>query len=312
MHNHLLNVLFTRIIFAAMVACAATQVHAWGCDGHQIVAQIARKQLTAKALEQADRLLRNNPMDDDLSRFCASQGLSRFVDASTWADDVRETSQFAKSAPLHFIDIPRADTSGNVAASCPVDGCVTKAIAEEIATLKNSSASGPDKANALRFLIHFMGDLHQPLHCADNNDRGGNCVMVKRVTSSSNAKKKLHSVWDTAFVQQVMNGRSVRTTATGLSNQFSSEIGTWKSGAVNLDAWALESHKVAEDVSYGKLPGGIPIETPANPPIDKCPVPAKPTITLNAPYRTAAKNAIAPRLAMAGTRLAMVLNEVWP
>lgn len=303
---------FACVSLIAIIASAPTRVHGWGCDGHQIVAQIARKQLNATALDQADKLLRNDPIDNGLIRFCGSNNLSRFVDASTWADDVRETTTFSHTRSWHFIDIPRADTSGNVGASCPTEGCVTKAITDEIATLKSTSASGTEKANALRFLIHFMGDIHQPLHCADNNDRGGNCVMVKRVTSSSTTKKKLHSVWDTAFVQQVMAGRTVKTTATSLSNEFSSEISTWKSAGVNLDAWALESHKLAEDVTYGKLPTAIPVEAPAHPPIETCPVPAKPTISLNAAYRKASKDAIAPQLAKAGSRLAMVLNDVWP
>lgn len=312
MDNGMVVTRLARISLAVIILAAAAQAHAYGCEGHQIVAQIARKQLNPRALDQADRLLRTHPIDPGLSRFCSAQGLSRFVDASTWADDVRNTPALANTAPWHFIDIPRADTSGNVAASCPVEGCVTKAINEEIATLKSSSASGADKANALRFLIHFMADIHQPLHCADNNDRGGNCVMLKKVAASSTTKTKLHSAWDTGFVQQAMNGRSVKTTANDLSSQFASQISTWKAGGVNLDAWALDSHKLANDVSYGKLPVPIPVETPANPPIDKCPVPAKPAINVNAAYRSAAKAAIPPQLAMAGTRLAMVLNDVWP
>src|SRR5262249_7156760 len=158
-----------------IIALTPTRSHAWGCEGHQTVALIARQQLSDNARAQIDKLLRNNPIDPQLHRFCKSQGLTRFADASTWADDVRNTSKGAKTAGWHSLDTPRGASRDQVPGFCPTDGCVTKAIAEQVDVLK-SNAKGKKKADALRFMIHFVGDVHQPLHCTTNSDRGGNCV----------------------------------------------------------------------------------------------------------------------------------------
>ena len=286
-------------------------VHAWGCEGHQIVATIAGSQLTPNARAQINKLLKNNPIAPQLKRFCKSKGLTNMQDGATWADDVKKSNG---TADEHFIDIPRTDTSGNVAAACQSKGkCITTAMSSNLDKLKSSSSSAKEKADALRYLLHYAGDIQQPLHCADNNDRGGNCVLVSAVTPSSKAKEAMHSAWDTAFVRSIMNGRSVTATATALSKKLKTDIATWKSGSVDVDAWALEAHKIAEDVAYEKLPGGGPkAEPPADPPVDTCPVPPQPAIPLDAAYRNDAKAVIAEQLAKGGARLALMLNSVWP
>jgi hypothetical protein len=95
--------------------------------------------------------------------------------------------------------------------------------------------------------------------------------------------------------------------------QFESEIASLKSGNVDVDAWALESHQIAEDVAYRKLPGGGPEpEQPADPPVTACPSPPGPTFKLDAGYRNAAQTTIPEQLARGGARLALLLNSVWP
>jgi len=304
---------------SALIACVWTgflavpsAIHAWGCEGHQIVAAIAAGQLTANARAQVNKLLKNNPIDPHLKRFCNPHGLTNMQDGATWADDIKKSNGTDEE---HYIDIPRTDTSGDVEASCPSSGkCITQAIDRNLATLKSSSSSDKEKAAALRYLIHYGGDLHQPLHCADNNDIGGNCVLVSAVTPSSKTEEKLHSVWDTAFVRALLNGSSVNATATALSQKFKTDIATWKSGSVDVDAWALETHKIAEAVTYKKLPGGGPkVEPPVHPQVKVCPFPpTDPTISLDASYRSNAKMTIAEQLAKGGARLALLLNSVWP
>ncbi|HEX4964712.1 MAG TPA: S1/P1 nuclease [Thermoanaerobaculia bacterium] len=299
-----------------LIACAwggflavPPAIHAWGCEGHQIVATIAGSQLTPNARAQVNKLLKNNPIDPQLKRFCKSKGLTNMQDGATWADDIRTSNGTAEE---HFVDIPRADTSGNVVAACP-DKCITKAMSSNLDKLKSSSSSDKEKADALRYLLHYAGDIHQPLHCADNNDRGGNCVLVRAVTPQSKVTEPMHSAWDKEFVRAIMNGGPVTATATALSKKFKTDIATWKSGSVDVDAWALESHKIAEDIAYEKLPGGGPKAEPsANPPVKVCPEPAKPAIQLNAAYRDAAQTVIPEQLAKGGARLALMLNSVWP
>jgi len=283
--------------------------HAWGCQGHQIVATIARGRLTPHARAQVDALLRNNPIDPSLKRFCNPKGLSRMQDGATWADDVKKSNGTDRE---HFVDVPRTDSTGDLAAACPGDQCITRAVAKNMDVLKSGAASGAQKADALRYLLHYAGDLHQPLHCIDNNDRGGNCVPVRGVKPPSKAKEPLHSAWDKEFVQQVMNGRSLKTASSGLAGDFAADIDGWAADDVDVDAWALETHDLGED-AYVKLPGGGPAaEPPVSPPITECPKPDPDPIVLDAAYRDAAAATVAQQLAKGGARLAVLLNSVWP
>jgi hypothetical protein len=295
-------------IFIASLALAS-RAHAWGCEGHQIVALIARGELAPRVRDRVDRLLAEQPIERGLDRFCDDPGLGRFVDASTWADDVREAPRYAHTDAWHFLNLPRAEPGGDVAKACPKAGCVTRAIRSAIETLQKRNAKAAARADALRFLIHFAGDLHQPLHAADNNDRGGNCVLVDRVVGSSRERVKLHAAWDGAFVRQLMNGRSLRVTASDLASRHAGAIASARSLPIDVERWARESHRMAESIAYGKLPTPIPIEPPARPPIARCPTPAKPAIHLNAAYRSAARDAIGAQLALAGARLARLLDS---
>src|SRR5947209_798904 len=161
------------IIFMACVPKA----HAWGCRGHQAIAYLAEKHLTPEARQMVDTLLRDNPIDPQLKRYCGNVGLDARADAATWADDYR--SLHPDTGSWHFIDIPLGDKSSRVAKFCGAGGCVTQAIEQQLAILKDQTAPSENRAAALRFLIHFVGDLHQPLHATTNDDRGGNCVPVK-------------------------------------------------------------------------------------------------------------------------------------
>src|SRR5262244_1504473 len=123
-------------VCAGFLALPAT-LHAWGCEGHQIVATIAAGQLTPNARAQVNKLLKNNPIDPQLQRFCKPQGLTNMQDGATWADDVKKSNGTAEE---HFIDIPRTDTSGDVAAACP-DKCITEAMSRNLDTLQSSASS---------------------------------------------------------------------------------------------------------------------------------------------------------------------------
>src|SRR5262249_16683826 len=193
---------------------AAPLAQAWGCKGHQTVALIAEKHLSPEAKQFVESVLKAHPIDPALKRWCGNATSDQMVDAATWADDVR--NQY-KNGPQHYIDIPRtakrSDTP-SLAPFCEPEGCVTEAITIRIAILKDKSADAAKRADALRFLIHFVGDLHQPLHGVDNNDHGGNCVPVQffRVAPELNTRRpedhdyspNLHSVWDTYIVERDM------------------------------------------------------------------------------------------------------------
>jgi len=162
-----------------LLVCAALvnspQAFAWGCEGHQTVALIAKQNLNARALAKVNQILTANPVDPSLPRFCQPVATDPMEDASTWADDYRKGHP--ETGDWHFIDIPRCAAKGSYTCE-PVKSCVTVALAEQIKILQDSSSDPGVQANALRFIIHFAGDIHQPLHATTNNDRGGNCVPI--------------------------------------------------------------------------------------------------------------------------------------
>ena len=160
----------------ALLTCATPSANAWGCKGHQTVALIAENHLTPEARQLVQKLLGENPIDPKLKRWCGNATTDLMVDASTWPDDVRNER---KNGPWHYIDIPRGKQKGELSEYCGAEGCVTRAIEEQRAILKDKSADPLKRAEALRYIIHFVGDMHQPLHAINNADNGGNCVAVK-------------------------------------------------------------------------------------------------------------------------------------
>ena len=144
----------------------APAASAWGCRGHQTVAFLAEKHLTPEAKQMFQALLTDNPIDPQLKRFCGNTQTDVFADAATWADD--ERTKAPNTAPWHFIDIPLGAKRNQVHESCGSTGCVTQAIVDQLAILNDKTAAAADRASALRFIIHFVGDLHQPLHATTN------------------------------------------------------------------------------------------------------------------------------------------------
>jgi len=328
----------TSLLWAALLA--PTDAHAWGCAGHQTVALIAQSQLSSAARAKADSLLKDNPIRMTMTkqgqplklrRLCPSP-LGAFVDASTWPDDIRakENKPFDKwhSADWHFLDIPRGAARDRVPTFCPNDGCVTQAIRDQVAILQ-SDASNRKKADALRFLIHFVGDIHQPLHCTTNSDRGGNCVPVKYLDRQGHLEAgKLHAAWDTNMIEAdpVYPGvPKLKGFATALTTEFQAQIPTWKSAGAKIDAmqataedWAWDSHQLAESTAYGKLPTQIPVE-PERGQLASCVVNGEDISKrmaqfheqLEQPYESAADPVIHEQLTKAGIRLALILNAIW-
>ncbi|HEX3371119.1 MAG TPA: S1/P1 nuclease, partial [Candidatus Acidoferrales bacterium] len=226
-----------------------SEARAWGCEGHRVVALLAEKHLSPRALAMAKKILSDTPIDPSLSRYCKEVSPDPLIDASTWPDDMRTLRP--ETAPWHYVDIPLGTTHRNVEKFCdPKEGCVTRAIREELAVLRSANSSPKDRADALRFLIHFVGDLHQPLHAATNNDAGGNCVPVtffKLAPELRNPQMEiyspnLHGVWDTNILEKATKGKTVDEVAADLDISFSKKIAGWQKNPSNLDAWAWESY----------------------------------------------------------------------
>ena len=313
------------------------KIWAWGCTGHQVVAYIASQNLNPTATAKVADLL-SDVTYGDFRRYCAATKLGNMEFYATWADDARDDS----NAAWHFWDIPLADKTGKMPAFCDGTGCVVSALKAQIAILQDASADRVKRQQALMFVIHFMGDEHQPLHVVDNGDRGGNCVPVsfeltgfnhttsegkdKNGNPSGSYSPNLHSIWDTSIIE-TMTGVEDKTDRDKLTQAFADSVATTykstirlaKSKHVNFDTdietWAIATHKLAGPKAYNKLPAAIPVD-PHPAMLASCLGVSSKFAPLNevaaAPYIGSAKPVIRRQLALAGGRLAAVLNTVWP
>ena len=140
----------------------------WWDLGHRTVALVAETRLLPRTREAVRDLL----------------GGQSLADASVWADNIRQYRHDAD--PLHYVNVPLAAAEYDSLRDCPNGRCIVAAIAADRRVLANPAASPLDRAEALRFLIHFLGDLHQPLHTTDDGDRGGNLRPVYLAGDSTN------------------------------------------------------------------------------------------------------------------------------
>jgi hypothetical protein len=189
-----------------------------------------------------------------------------------------------KSACFGF---PAADP---VASQGPAHDCIVNKVSEFTAELANPATPAAERLLALKFLIHFVGDMHQPLHDVDNHDKGGNCVLL---SLGGPRTVNLHTYWDTTVVQGL--GDDPQAVADTLTRRITPENkATWEKG--DPQAWALESFNIARTAVYtiGSQPG--------------CTLDPSP-LSLPPGYDAAARETVSTQLEKAGVRLAAVLNR---
>jgi nuclease S1 len=279
----------------ALLLCPIA-ARAWGPDGHKIVAVIAADNLTPAAKSHV------------ASIFGVSANKSAIATAMEEAsnrpdNEFREEDDSTKR--WHFIDICLQDRRADVQARCPGGKCATAKIDEYSKRLKDGNYDQWGAAGDLAFLIHFVGDIHQPLHAANDADRGGNCVPVESRSRETN----LHAVWDTTVVRgleyDIDSGRP-ETTAHKLERTYSAEkdADSW----IAADDIAWESNQIARSDIYVALQ--IPIE-PCQPTVNACLNPVGHPVELDSSYLDHADTIAGHQLAKAGFRLASLLNVIW-
>jgi nuclease S1 len=272
------------ILVLTVTLCPIRSALTWGDTGHRIVCEIAFQELTGTAHQRVKQLIR---VDGEFSRFS---------DACTWPDHPR------KRADEHYVDLPR-DADGIDADECPLaDRCVLTAIDEDLKVLSSPTANVHEQLDALKFLGHWVADVHQPLHVSFEDDRGGNGVKVTGICGGN-----LHGVWDTCIVE-----RSLGTDATAIASQLRSEITDQQRSewlASHPIDWANESFTITTSpaVSYcvqtntgcwydrdrERLEAGQPEKT----------------VLVDAAYMEVNAPIVRDRLSRAGVRLAGLLNK---
>ncbi|HKR87002.1 MAG TPA: S1/P1 nuclease [Phenylobacterium sp.] len=270
---------------AAMVS--AGPAWAWGDEGHEIIALIARDHLAPPVRARVDQLLA-----EDRDPLTAPDMAAR----STWADRWRSTHP--ETAGWHYVDLEL--NRPDFYAACKRSGasCIVDKLNLFESELANSRLSDWQRVFALKMVLHLVGDLHQPLHAADSHDRGGNCERVRYTSALMHVRlgpakvTSLHAYWDGVPVAEM--GRDPQAVATALERNITpAQVSAWSRG--KTEDWALESFRVARSAVYSY--GG---------PLACVPGEATP---LSGAYQDQAKAVTAQQLSRAGIRLATVLNR---
>jgi hypothetical protein len=254
------------------------QGRAWGADGHMIICDIAYHELTPKARAKVNHLLAQDPE------------FHTFAAACVWADEVANSTR-PETKPWHFINLPK-DAARVSPGECPkFKGCILSAIALHKSILANPDATDAQKLEALKYLGHWIGDVHQPLHISFKEDRGGNFIPVRwRYFTDTN----LHKIWDSVIIVDEEHRSHHRRKA--LSARLEAQVTpaerqSWIRGTT-LD-WANETFKITRAAATDY-------------------VTARPNelLELGAPYYQTNLPVINRQLERAGVRLGALLNKI--
>lgn len=253
--------------FVLILMCLPLTLHAtepfWGHTGHRVVGQVAQQHLSRKARKAIEKLLDGQSL----------------AEASTFGDDIKSDTLYRRFSAWHYVNIP-ADKRYPESAHAPGGDLVT-GIEQCISVLKNPDAHREAQAFYLKLLLHFIGDLHQPLHVGRQEDKGGNDIQLQWFGNGTN----LHRVWDTDLIESY--GMSYTELAANLPGVSKKEVRRLQEG--NLQAWVDENQDLAGRV-YASVETGE---------------------KLSYPYRYAWWDTVERQLLLAGLRLAAVLNAIY-
>jgi len=177
---------FHSLLFWSICLLGSANALAWGADGHRLIAELAEAQLAPAAKAEVEHLLGQEPG-------------ATMVSVSTWADEVRRPA----GAPMHYVNLPLDDCNYVRSRDCEDGRCVIEAIRRQVDVLK-SGAPDVERLVALKYVVHFIGDVHQPLHVGLASDKGGNQFQVRAFGRGTN----LHGVWDRELIAHRPGGQS--------------------------------------------------------------------------------------------------------
>ena len=292
-------IFLSAFAIAVIDARANSTAWAWGNQGHEIVAIIAADNLSLSAREQVARILGTASDAGSLEKAMA-------------AASVRPDPSLGKkiARPLPGITLTSACRTGGLIYRRGALGgdCVTAKLDEYVNRLKEGNCDPWGAAGDLAFLIHLVGDIHQPLHTATDADKGGNCIAVE----SHPYARNLHAAWDTAVVYRLedsVDSGNPDATAHKLAQLYASQkdADSWKPGDTDDIAW--ESNQLARAQIYQAL--RIPVE-PCEPGVNSCVHAPGGPVKLDDAYMSTAATIAGQQLAKAGFRLASLLNSIWP
>ena len=268
-------------IGVAMACMSTTPADAWGKEGHLIVCEIAFQELKPAAKAEVIRLIGKDA------------GYSTFFESCFWADVPK------KRTKEHWVNLRRSAKTLRSSEPCPVnDPCLMKAIEGDLRTLKNPASTDSEKLRALKYLGHWIGDAHQPLHVSYKGDKGGN-----QISTSGSCSGNMHGAWDTCLPRRILGltGGSSTSQIQSAGKDLWDEVKTdnRKAGWIQNDPldWANESYSIATAarVKYCTWRRG------------KCQ--RSGSVRVDQRYINRHDDTIKDRLKQGGVRLAAALNE---
>jgi len=199
----------------------------WGKTGHRTTGEVAELHLTDKARIEIQKILKDPSL----------------AVASTWADEMRSNPDFRQYAPWHYANMPLDVSYAQSEKSSKGD--IVQAIKLCKSKLKNDNTSLEEKAFYLRFLVHLVGDIHQPLHVGRSEDRGGNSIKVKWFGKDTN----LHRVWDSEMINTYL------MSYTEFANHLNKNYNYKSVETLSEDVWVDESQNMVRKV-YSETKNG--------------------------------------------------------
>lgn len=278
----------------------STSAYAWGPYGHAMVADIAQERLTPKAEAVVHQLL-------------ALEGHQSLDQVASWPDTMAHLPRAEGGRPetlkWHYVDTDIVNPAYQRMRDCADTNCVVEHLPEEIKVLGDVHAPSQERLEALKWVVHLVGDLHQPLHAAErDHDMGGNTVRLTYYGDSAQGHMNLHALWDDGILNRQdhlvigphysIDYAAAHDAAEHLSAQITAEeTRYWTQDLTASGApyraivdWVDESHELARSVAYGALP-------------------SQQHPDLGDAYTAVAWPLIQLRLEQAGVRLAAVLNQ---
>ncbi|HEY4289310.1 MAG TPA: S1/P1 nuclease [Puia sp.] len=258
-----------NVLLAIAFLSVSILLVSWGVTGHRTVGKIAENHLTANAKTAVHDLL----------------GAETLADVSTWADEVRNEPAYKMTGSWHYINLPLglsySDFQKKVEGMSEAN--VYSALRQQEQILTDKSTTREQKIVALKFVVHFVGDLHQPMHVSRAEDKGGNSIQLNYNGRGTN----LHSVWDSKLIEH--EGGDYQQLAAKYDHPSAAEIKQWQSDP--MIKWIWESYTISSKL-YAE-------------------VDAMKSRSIDDSYYTAHIGIVHERLEQAGVRLAGVLNTLF-
>lgn len=277
------------VVAVALLGLISRPAAAWWDEGHQIVAEIASRHLSKPARAKIEALLADMPE------------YATMPAAATWPDRVAKLDpKFSYAFTSHFVNVETRLSPGELYALCLQKfGCVATGISYSIEVLRSTRASKSERAEALRFLIHFVGDAHQPLHAGRAADKGGNTIdhLMLIGFTPSGERLNLHGVWDGGLIELEMqrHGWDWQRYAAELDARIDDEeIARWGRGSAY--DWIEESRLIAAADGYLQADRRTAICAGD---------------TLGSDWVARSLPVVEQRLQQGGIRLALVLEEIF-